>query len=552
MVFWRRKKKTPQELMAAGDYSAAIKGFLELLKGKDDPAMMMQLATAYQRQGKDNDAKKWFVRVGTYYGDQGFFNKSVAAFKKALNITPGDQGILDKLASYNDKVPKFMIDEKFLSKMRQEATRATTAENPKLSEEDLAMAEAAENVEALDMSQSFHMDADHTFSGGASGVVMPEPGQEPVADTSAEPPEVDTLPPDESVIAAGPADVDTIDPNDTLPPNQQPAGDVTPVDKVNPEHTARIDREEVMARALEHTVDGDEEIMDLSELAGDDDFDMNFGEAAASTKAPDPPSAPKTPSKPAPQPKAPESASQPKAPEKPADPASEGQFDQPISRGGMVFRKQETGKKPVTQSVKDTGVFSSFDDALDNIFGGGGDASGGDLFGLDDSIEIAEAQQKAAAAEESFELTLADSSPEENAKHWPLFRTMPQDAFMALILALQTHDYEPGDVIVTEGDAGDEMYLLSEGRVEIVVTIGGQPTVVAHLGEGDFFGEASLLSGAPRNATVRTLEPTNCLLLSRNEFSKLTKDHPSVMASVESIYYTRLKENASRRDEAGS
>nr|WP_279382622.1 cyclic nucleotide-binding domain-containing protein [Acanthopleuribacter pedis] len=107
-------------------------------------------------------------------------------------------------------------------------------------------------------------------------------------------------------------------------------------------------------------------------------------------------------------------------------------------------------------------------------------------------------------------------------------------------------DYEPGEFLMRQGDPGGEMFLLSEGRVAVEIEQDGDLVKVAELGEGDFVGEASLLTGAPRNASVRADEPTTCLILSDADLKQLTKDHPSVMESIKSIYYTRVSQNASR------
>src|SRR5215470_460611 len=55
-----------------------------------------------------------------------------------------------------------------------------------------------------------------------------------------------------------------------------------------------------------------------------------------------------------------------------------------------------------------------------------------------------------------------------------------------------------GDVIIRQGDVGEEFFLISEGTVEVM----REGRDVAALGAGDFFGEAALITGEPRNATV--------------------------------------------------
>lgn len=69
----------------------------------------------------------------------------------------------------------------------------------------------------------------------------------------------------------------------------------------------------------------------------------------------------------------------------------------------------------------------------------------------------------------------------------------------------------PGEKIVREGDSGDEMYIILQGKVSIEVG----DIIVGEMGSGDFFGEMSLIDNAPRSATVTAQETT--LLFAINE-----------------------------------
>jgi putative ABC transport system ATP-binding protein len=62
--------------------------------------------------------------------------------------------------------------------------------------------------------------------------------------------------------------------------------------------------------------------------------------------------------------------------------------------------------------------------------------------------------------------------------------------------------FTPGTAVVHQGDEGDKFYLIRDGRVAVQHEENGENKQVATLGPGDFFGEAALLTGAPRNATV--------------------------------------------------
>jgi hypothetical protein len=72
--------------------------------------------------------------------------------------------------------------------------------------------------------------------------------------------------------------------------------------------------------------------------------------------------------------------------------------------------------------------------------------------------------------------------------------------------------------IVRQGEVGDSCYLLREGRAEVLAHEGeSEERNLATLGPGSLFGEAALLTDAPRNATVRALDPCELLALHRSD-----------------------------------
>ena len=74
-------------------------------------------------------------------------------------------------------------------------------------------------------------------------------------------------------------------------------------------------------------------------------------------------------------------------------------------------------------------------------------------------------------------------------------------------------EFADGDVIVTEGDRGSEMFIIQEGKVEVSRVLSGQTRVLAILDRGEFFGEMSVLEGEPRSATVRAVGRTRVMVL---------------------------------------
>lgn len=73
--------------------------------------------------------------------------------------------------------------------------------------------------------------------------------------------------------------------------------------------------------------------------------------------------------------------------------------------------------------------------------------------------------------------------------------------------------YSDGEVIVREGDAGRQMYVIQRGAVRITKHVGAAEATLAELGRGDFFGEMSLLESLPRDASAIAVGDTRLLVI---------------------------------------
>src|SRR4029078_5773426 len=93
---------------------------------------------------------------------------------------------------------------------------------------------------------------------------------------------------------------------------------------------------------------------------------------------------------------------------------------------------------------------------------------------------------------------------------------------MELLKRFEGHDLEPSTVIIREGDAGQGLFVILLGEVEVLRRDpAGTDKVVAKLGAGEVFGEMSLLGDKPTTATVRTLSRTTIMFLGREYFQRL-------------------------------
>lgn len=101
----------------------------------------------------------------------------------------------------------------------------------------------------------------------------------------------------------------------------------------------------------------------------------------------------------------------------------------------------------------------------------------------------------------------------------PLLETLLPYERSIIADALEPKTYRDGDVLIRQGEKGDNFYILERGKV--VVTKGDPPVEVKIYGEGDYFGELALLNDQPRAANVRAVGVVRVLTLSREDFANL-------------------------------
>jgi CRP-like cAMP-binding protein len=129
-------------------------------------------------------------------------------------------------------------------------------------------------------------------------------------------------------------------------------------------------------------------------------------------------------------------------------------------------------------------------------------------------------------------------------KKVPLFDDLSQDAFIALVNRVGYHRHVAGQLIIREGDPGRSFFIIIEGRVRIYKGgADGKEITLAHLGEGAFFGEMALLSGAPRTANVVAEEETELLEVTDTVLRDLATTYPQVVTSLRNFYRQRLLNN---------
>lgn len=88
--------------------------------------------------------------------------------------------------------------------------------------------------------------------------------------------------------------------------------------------------------------------------------------------------------------------------------------------------------------------------------------------------------------------------------------------------------YTNGEIIVRQGESGDCMYEILEGKVEVIEESREQPVQLAVLSKGDFFGEMAVFEREVRSATVRAVGDVRALTIDRKNLLRRISEDPSL------------------------
>jgi len=124
----------------------------------------------------------------------------------------------------------------------------------------------------------------------------------------------------------------------------------------------------------------------------------------------------------------------------------------------------------------------------------------------------------------------------------PLFEVLNEEERNALVREMELESHDEGSVIITEGQLGASMYIIASGEVKVFTQGAGGATVyLARLGEGDFFGEVSMLTGKPRTATITVSQRTELLRLDKDKLDNALAMYPGIRKVLNDFYQRRAE-----------
>jgi small-conductance mechanosensitive channel len=120
-----------------------------------------------------------------------------------------------------------------------------------------------------------------------------------------------------------------------------------------------------------------------------------------------------------------------------------------------------------------------------------------------------------------------------------VFRALDAEKVDRLARRLRHVVFGPGEVILRQGDPGDSLYVVRGGKVAVQVGVLGAYKEIANLGDGQFFGEMSLMTGESRAATVVAKTDVECYIVDKEAFQEILEEKPDLAGTISDILSRR-------------
>ncbi|MGC4114613.1 MAG: cyclic nucleotide-binding domain-containing protein [Myxococcales bacterium] len=150
-------------------------------------------------------------------------------------------------------------------------------------------------------------------------------------------------------------------------------------------------------------------------------------------------------------------------------------------------------------------------------------------------------------AEKAIEVLLGeDPGPKADVRRrppLPLFVDLEPEAFVDLVERTTVREYTDKQLVVREGDGGASVFIMVSGQARVVTESGDEPRQLAILSGGALFGELSILTGAPRSASIYAASDVELFEISHDDLDFVSKSHPTVPKALAEFAQKRLAMN---------
>jgi hypothetical protein len=123
-----------------------------------------------------------------------------------------------------------------------------------------------------------------------------------------------------------------------------------------------------------------------------------------------------------------------------------------------------------------------------------------------------------------------------------IFADLAVGELAAVASVTEEVDYRRGEIVIREGDPGEQMYLIIKGEVSVLKGYGGENEIeLDRIGEGDYFGEMALFEDIRRTATIRTEADSRLLVLHKQEFTQIVREYPKIALEICKVLSGRIR-----------
>ncbi|MDP6532447.1 MAG: Crp/Fnr family transcriptional regulator [Candidatus Marinimicrobia bacterium] len=126
----------------------------------------------------------------------------------------------------------------------------------------------------------------------------------------------------------------------------------------------------------------------------------------------------------------------------------------------------------------------------------------------------------------------------------PIFSDLSDETLKKISGKMVSRSYDKGQMILLEDSAGETFFVMTSGSVKVTrLSDDGREVILAILGEGDFFGEMSLLDGEGRSANIVSIDDSEVLTLTRADFLEILESFPKIAISFLEELARRLRKS---------
>jgi len=127
-------------------------------------------------------------------------------------------------------------------------------------------------------------------------------------------------------------------------------------------------------------------------------------------------------------------------------------------------------------------------------------------------------------------------------KEIEIFSGLSAEELAAIAVETKELNYPKDRTVIKQNDVGETVFLIIEGKVEVIMEqTGGKEVLLDHIESGGAFGEMALIDDSHRSASIRTIQPSRFLILHKQEFKETAMEFPRIALQICSVLSQRIR-----------